>query len=60
MKLCIDCKWYKEQYNFPESICTHEAAEHGWVKVVEYYSCSSMRAGICGKDSKYFAPKEPA
>lgn len=54
MKLCVDCKYYLEIEDYRSDECTHERAAHGGVREVEYYTCSAMRAGVCGPEARLF------
>lgn len=51
--LCIDCKYYEARDTETEDRCQHDKAVCGGVRSLEYFRCSSMRAGICS-DGKLF------
>lgn len=60
MKLCIDCKFFKDGDLTPteRDTCLHENAQCDGVRSIKYFTCTSMRGGICGRDAKLFEPKE--
>jgi hypothetical protein len=55
MKLCIDCKYYQRSNESElKDTCLHDRAATGSVRTQSYYTCSAMRAGICGKEASLF------
>lgn len=60
---CKDCKFHG-QHGEERPECQHEEAEYlepasmvdGPARTV-HYSCSSMRAGVCGQEADLFEPR---
>jgi hypothetical protein len=58
MKLCKDCKFYKEGEMENKDVCMHQRASYGGVREYSQYPCFAMRIGICGKEAALFVPNE--
>jgi hypothetical protein len=66
---CKDCRWAKEERPAPDWrpvwVCHHTEAMFtpepdyvtGEIRKPEYTRCAGMRAGICGKDGKFWEPR---
>lgn len=52
--LCIDCRHYKAEAREHQDLCLHDKAQCGGVRAIQHYTCTAMRAGICGKNADLF------
>ena len=67
-KFCKDCKWIGMTEASPASpVCGHEKGQCGTTdylvfgettKLQHHFSCTSMRAGICGTEGIYWEEKD--
>jgi hypothetical protein len=67
---CKDCRWAKEERHShdwrPVWVCLHANSIFtpepdyvtGEIHKPEHTHCAGMRAGICGKDGKFWEPRE--
>ena len=61
-KFCKDCKWMTEA----SPVCGHEKGQRGIAdylvfgetRLIQHYSCTSMRAGVCGTEGVYWEEKD--
>jgi hypothetical protein len=57
MKLCKDCKWWKEAQRESDDLCTHPNSNWGYVRGIRFQTCINMRGFPCEPEAKLWEPR---